>query len=72
MLYHLFKKAMRNEPMDRSGMKTFCGKPAPKTIDAIRFGRHYIDPNDIRLKCLDAASVGLTISGLIALFICIL
>jgi hypothetical protein len=58
--------------MDRSGMKTFCGKPTPRTIDAIRFGKKYLDPNDLRLKCLDVASVGLAITGIIALFICIL
>ena len=50
--------------MDRSGMKTMTGKNIPVTIDAIRFGKHYLDPKDIRLRCLDVASVGLVITAL--------
>ena len=50
--------------MDRSGMKTIDGKHIPVTIDAIRFGKHYLDPKDIRLRCLDVASVGLVITAI--------
>ncbi len=55
--------------MDRSGTKSICGKKNPRTVDAIRFGRRYLDPNDLRLKCLDAASVGLAITGMAFLII---
>ncbi len=58
-----------DEHMDRSDMKTICRKPSPRTIDAIRFGRKYLDPADLRLRCIDAASVGLAITGMAFLII---
>ncbi len=51
--------------MGRSGMESISGKRIPTTIDAIRFGRHYLDPRDVRLKCLDVATVGLLITGIV-------
>ena len=44
--------------MTGSGMKTVAGKPVPKTIDAIKFGKRYLDPKDLRLRFLDAVSIG--------------
>ena len=55
--------------MGRSGMKNLCGKPIPKTIDAIRFGKRYLDPDDLKQKCLDAATLGLTVITGIMVFI---
>ena len=51
--------------MGRSGMESISGKRIPATIDAIRFGRHYLDPRDIRLKCLDVVTVGILITGIV-------
>ncbi len=51
--------------MYRSGMKDNSLKHIPVTIDAIRFGRHYLDPKDLRLKCLNTASIGLVITGIV-------
>ncbi len=55
--------------MDRSGMKTVGGKPVPKTIDAIKFGKRYLDPNDSRLRLIDIVSVGIVAAWLITYFI---
>ncbi len=55
--------------MDRSGMKTVGGKPFPKTIDAIKFCKRYLDPNDSRLRLSDIVSVGIVAAWLITYFI---
>jgi hypothetical protein len=57
--------------MDKSGMKTMGGKYIPTTIDAIKFGKRYLDPADFRLKCLDIASLGIVIGGLVISFVCL-
>ncbi len=54
--------------MDRSSTKIRNIKSIPVTINAIKFGRHYFDPKDLRQKCLNAASIGLVITGVVISF----